>query len=289
MDMEEKTKVKHNKRRSTAIIFEMLVRHATSCLMEDKKDEVSKTLSIIKKFFNKGMVLAEELRAFRTLLNSHVKSSETAQKILNEVCKYSKSLSNQNIDKQKSLLIKDINHNLDFKKVYDYRIPEYRTYATVQVLFNNSRTKGNPLDNIEKLKLEEQIVGRLTQGKIEEKVDMLKVNPGYNNIIHKFAIKRFTEKYQNLLSEDQKSLLTRYAVSMLSESDKSFKSFVLGEVDKIKQKLGNIKDEEIVKDSSLMQRINESKQKLINESFDKIDDEKIIRLMQYMALAGEIK
>lgn len=285
----EKNKISHNKKRNSAILFEMLLRHAVACVMEDKKAEVSKTLAVVKKFFNKGSVLAEELKAFRTLLNSHVKSPETANKILYEVCNFTKTLSSKNIDKQKSLLIKEINHSLDAKRIFSYRIPEYRTYATVQVLFNNARTKGNPLDNVEKYKLEENIVERLTQGKIEEKTEILKINPNHNNLIHRFATKRFTEKYQNLLSEEQKLLLTRYAASLLSENDKSFRPYLFSEIEKIKKTLGSIKNEEILKDSILMQRINEGKQKLISENFDVVNDEKIVKLMQYMALAGEIK
>lgn len=282
-------KTSHNKKRSTGILFEMLLRHSVSCLMEDKKDEVTKTLNIVKKFFAKGTPLSEELRAFCTLLNSHVKTPETAQKILSEVCKFTKTLSAKNIDKQKSLLLKEINHHLDAKTIFGYRIPEYRTYATVQVLFNDSRSKGNPLDNVERFKMEENIIDRLTTGKIEEKVDMLKVNPKYNNLIHKFATKRFTEKYKTSLSEQQKLLLTRYAASLLSESDKSFKTYLLAEVEKIKQGLSNVKDAEIVKDHQLMARIAEGKEKLINESFDVVNDEKIVKLLQFMALAGEVK
>lgn len=285
----EKSKISHNKKRNSAILFEMLLRHSVSSLMEDKKEEVSKTLAVVKKFFSKGTVLSEELKAFRTLLNSHVKSSETATKILSEVCKFTKTLSAKNIDKQKSLLIKEINHNLDARKIFSYRIPEYKTYATVQVLFNEARSKGHPLDTVERYKLEESIVERLTTGKIEEKTDMLKINPNHNNLIHKFATKRFTEKYQSVLSEDQKLLLTRYAASLLSESDKQFKGYVLSEVEKIKQSLSSVKNAEVVVDQGLMNRINESKQKLVNESFEKIDDEKIVKLLQYMALVGEIK
>src|SRR3990167_2256633 len=273
-------KIKHNKRRNSAILFEMLIRHSVSCLTEDKKDEVTKTLNIVRKFFAKGTPLSEELRAFRTLLNSHVKESQTAQKILSEVCKFTKTLSAKNIDKQKSLLLKEINHHLDAKIIFGYRIPEYRTYATVQVLFNSARSKGNPLNNVERYKLEESIVERLTKGKIEENVDMLKINPKYNNLIHKFATKRFTEKYKTSLSEQQKLLLTRYAASLLSESDKSFKTYLLAEVEKIKQGLSNVKDAEIVKDHQLMARIAEGKEKLINENFDVVNDEKIVKLLQ---------
>ena len=282
-------KIKHSKKRNSAILFEALIRHAVTCLMNEQKDEVTKVLNVIKKYFAKGTPLSEELRAFRTLLNSHVKTPETAQKILSEVCKFTKTLSAKNIDKQKSLLLKEINHHLDAKTIFGYRIPEYRTYATVQVLFNDSRSKGNPLDNVERFKMEENIIDRLTTGKIEEKVDMLKVNPKYNNLIHKFATKRFTEKYKTSLSEDQKLLLTRYAASLLSESDKSFKTYLLAEVEKIKQSLSSVRNPEIVKDHQLMNRINEGKEKLISENFDVVNDEKIVKLLQFMALNQEVK
>ena len=138
--------------------------------------------------------------------------------------------------------------------------------------------------------MEESIVDRLTTGKIEENVDMLKVNPKYNNLIHKFATKRFTEKYKTSLSEDQKLLLTRYAASLLSESDKSFKVYLLSEVEKIKESLSSVKNDEIAKDHQLMARIAEGKEKLINESFtDVVNDEKIVKLLQFMALAQEVR
>lgn len=281
---------KHNKKRDTAILFEMLVRHATASLMEDKKDVVAKTMGIIKKFFRKGSPLNEELRAFRILLNSHVKSPETAKKVLSEVCEFTKSLSSKNIDKQKSLLIKEINHNLDAKQLFSYRIPEYRTYATAQILFNDSRSKRTPLENVERIQLEEQIIERLTGGKVTESADFLKVNPKHSQMINKFVTKRFVEKYQKVLSEDQKTLLTRYAINLLSEGgDKQFNLFISEQIEKIKKSLSEIKDGELTKDSELMSKIGEAKQKLSLENFQKVDDEKVVQLLQYMALSGEIK
>lgn len=283
-----KKKIKHQKKRNTGLLYEFLIRYSTNLLFENNKTEANKVFLILKKYFSKGRPLCEELKTFRVLLGSNVKEKQTARKILNEAYMHAEKCNSRQINQEKSSLIRDINCNLDSKKIYNYHIPEYKAYATVQTLLNTK--KNNFLDNVEKLKLEEYLIDHIVSDKkLNEDRDPLKKNTKYNNIVYKFSLKRFNEKYGKVLSGEQKDLLHKYSLYLMTENIEPIKNAIVVQVERLKRQLSEVKDESIKKDSDLMQKIKESKDALSYEDFDKINDEKIVKLLKFQQLAQELE
>ena len=279
-------KMRHNKKRNSALLYEFLIRHISRCLIGDEKETANKAVSLSKKYFSKNKALHEELSLFNAILGTSVKSRQSAQKILNEVSRSAAKMNARKLDVEKSKLIKEINHTFG-DAVYGYKIPNYTVYASIQTLFSDARNK-RKINPVERIKLEDTIVEHLIREKANQVVDKLKTNPDYNNAVYKFVIERFHKKYSDKLSENQKKLLTKYAVYMISENKGVMKSAVEKEINEVKQKLKHIRDKSLLDDSKMMAQITECYKKIVTTDFSVINDKNILEVLKYMKLVEEI-
>lgn len=279
---------RHNKKRNSALLYEFLVRHISKCLMNKNKEGANQALNISKRYFSKGSLLNQELSLFNTVLGTKVRSRHSAQKIISDVCDRASNMNARKLDVEKSRLIKEINHTLKDGSFYDHKIPNYTVYASVHTLLNETRNKKKTLDSIDRIKLEDTVVEHLV-GKEDKVADVLKVNPEYNSAVYKFVIERFHKKYDQSLNEEQKKILTKYAVSMISGNTGVLKSALQKESKNIQEKLSRVKDEKILEDKELMRKLQECKSKFINLDFENITEEKILEVLQFMKLVEEVE
>ena len=63
-------KLKHNKKRNTAFLFESLVREMTKAVINKDMDRKQKVLAIIKEHFQKGSELSKELEIYKSVLDT---------------------------------------------------------------------------------------------------------------------------------------------------------------------------------------------------------------------------
>lgn len=280
--------MRHNKKRNSALLYEFLVRHASRCLIDSRKDEAKKVVDISKKYFSKGAPLFDELSLFNNLLKTRVKSRESAQRVLTSVYNHAERSNARLLDAEKSRLIKEINYTFKDEEFYDYKIPDYTVYASIQTLLNEVRSKKKALTDVEKIKLEDSITEHLVQAEGETKPN-LTVNPNYNNAVYKFVVERFHKKYDGKLSETQKKLLTKYAVYLISENKDSFKKELQKEVDIVKTKLKTVTDPAIRNDKDLSQKLTECYKKFVSSNFESIDDNTVLEILQYMKLVEEVE
>jgi hypothetical protein len=59
-------RLKHNKKRNTAFVYEALIRELTESVVKNNKNKQNKIVSIIKDHFNNSSVLKEELTSLST-------------------------------------------------------------------------------------------------------------------------------------------------------------------------------------------------------------------------------
>ena len=75
-------KMKHNKKRNTAFLYECLVKELTKSVVREQKQRKNKILSILKEFFYKGSPLKQDLEVYRSVLESKKMSKDFAQRFL---------------------------------------------------------------------------------------------------------------------------------------------------------------------------------------------------------------
>ena len=173
----------HNKKRNVGIIYELLLRNISNSLIEGNQDAAQVALNIIEKRFDRSTELYKEFRLFNALAKATVSDSSVAAAILSEAKNASRRCDRQKIDREKSLLIRDINHSLQDSDFYHRRIPEYKVYATIQTLLNDWRLE-DKADLSRVVKFESFVVENLLKEKLSVDIED-HANPDINNLVVK--------------------------------------------------------------------------------------------------------
>ncbi len=281
--------MRHNKKRNAALLYEFLIRHISKNLIASDKSEANRAVALSKKYFSKGSTLHEELQMFKTLLDTHVSSRNSADEIVQKVISSSSTLNARKLDTEKSKLIKEINHTLKSKDFYGYKIPNYSVYASIHGLLSDVRNKKGALSEIDRIKLKDKVAEYIIKEDKNAPVEQFKVNPQYNNAVYKFVIERFNKKYDNKLTESQKKLLTKYAVYTISGNEGVIKSAIQKEVVRIKDKLRSVRDKSLLENKELSDNIKECYKKIVTTDFDVINEENVLKLLQFMRLVDEVE
>ena len=119
-------RLKHNKKRNTAFVYEALVRELTESVVKNNKNKQNKIVSIIKDHFSKGSTLGEELELYKTIYETRDIEKNMAEKIVTEVKQKHNSLNKKSLFVEQSALINKINRTLS-NKVYNNFVPNYKT------------------------------------------------------------------------------------------------------------------------------------------------------------------
>ena len=64
-------KIKHNKKRNTAFLYEVLTKEVAKAIVAKDIEKKKSLLSLMKEFFSKGKVLRQELELYKLLGESH--------------------------------------------------------------------------------------------------------------------------------------------------------------------------------------------------------------------------
>lgn len=226
-------KYKHNKKRNTAFLYEVLVRELTKKIIEKDARGQKALVETIKRFFTKGTVLAEELKLYNFLLKTENLEAKAAEKVIFETRAFHAGLDKKRIFNEQSRLISIVN-KLITKETWDNYVPNYKNMATVSQIFYN------PQDIPSRVLLESTLVENLTKKtQIVEEVVEPKIR---NSTINSF-VKLFNEQYSGLL-EEQKKLLQKYIVSSTNPLD--LKLFLSEEVGRLKSFLReNVNDKDL--------------------------------------------
>ena len=212
--------MKHNKKRNTAFLYEVLVREGTKATLAKDLKRLETVKSLILEFFNNNTYLGAELYLYGCLKKPDVDKS-LADKYLAEVKLRHSSLDKRELFNEQTRLSNKINKSLGHE-VYNNFIPYYKDLATISQLFNDS----TPVK--EKIILEEELTKRFE----DKKQEQLK---SIDNIVYKTFVKKFNDKYSNLLSE-QKELLTKY-ISSFGDDGMELKIYLNEQLGKISERV----------------------------------------------------
>lgn len=276
---------KHNKRRNSLLIYEFLVRTISKSIIDDDKKKSAVALKILKKHYKPGTELYKEFRLMNALAKTTVSSEHTAASILSEAKIAASSFDAQKLDREKSLLIRNINHMLNDENFYDQHVNEYREFATIQTLINEWRSSHKDLHVV--AKFEDHLMKHLVTEKTQLPDSPLSEDTtGSARLLMKVMTKKLNEKYSGILNEQQKSLIKAYAYSTASEDQTS-----------IRMKLQEIKSDlvvlidgyEVTANEYLKNKLQETKSTLLSENLEIVDDSTVTRFMLYSKLRDELE
>lgn len=277
----------HNKKRNTALLYEFLVRAISSSLVEGDKKKSSTALRILRRHFKPGTQLYKEFRLFNSLIKTTVSSEPVATSILSEARFAARAADLATLDKEKSLLIRNINHLLKDDHFYDQPVSEYRLYATIQTLLNEWRRPVGTADIVSIANYEGQLREWLLSEKRKEDRTLIDESPGTTRLLMKVMMKKLNEKYSNVLNDDQREIIKAYAFSTAHDDQTTIKK----KLESIKESLlESIKSysEQKKENKFLVDKMQDVKTKILSESFDVIDDNVVSKFMLYSTLRHEL-
>ena len=268
-------KFKHNKKRNTAFLFEILVRDLTVASLKSNESRKKTIINILKEFFAKNSILDEELKLYKNLTTSTNLKNDFAKKVLQETKKRHENLNKREIFQSQTKLIKEMNKKLG-KDIFSHFVTDYKNLATTyQIFYENASVK-------EQIRLEEHILERIQ--KPVEKIEEQKYKP-ISKLAFKTFYDKFNETYDNSLLKEQKELIKLY-VSSCETDDLEFKVFLNEEVSRLKEKLLNVTE---AQNSSLISNKKKQIIEVLNSfSKKKIDKSTLEKILKIQQLTEEI-
>lgn len=279
-------KLKHSKIKNTSILFEVLTRQITADVLAGKD---TKTVKIIKHFFNENTELGKELQLYRVLAEKTYDSADKATQLLETVIKSRQRLSNSKLRNEKYNLIKQIKENYNVTDFMNARLPNYKILASIYNIFQAETTTDafNPEDVVNsKFTVLENIVVKKKSVKNDNFLKEYKEkDKDLRLLAYQILVDKFNTKYKSL-NESQKDLLKNY-INNISNTN-SLREFVDIEVNKTKKELQ--KHLPLVGDKITKIKLSEAIKQI--ETLKKgqvVTEKQVLNLMRYYELIKEIK
>jgi hypothetical protein len=267
-------KVKHNKKRNTAFLYEALVRELTKSVVSNNSARSKAVKTILKEHFRSGKVLFSELGCFTALTDRSNLDRYTAEKMIFRAKNEYDKLNQQEIFKEQSAVIKKVNTELG-KEVFNNFVPDYKSYATLAQIFGTKM----PVKN--RVIMEQKIVETLTSSE-EEKEEMQPVD----SLVVKSFTERFNKEYTELLPE-QKELLNRFIVSF-NESEADFKLYAGKELKRIKEGVqASLELPDVREDEEMVENTKKVLDQISKFNVANLDEQQILKILKLQKLARE--
>ena len=272
-------KTKHNKKRNTAFLYEVIIREITNAVLQKNEEQKKFLVKVCKSFFSSGKVLKKELDLYRAVHESHEVSSDIAQRILNEAKFQYESLDKKAIFNEQTKLINILN-KISNGTMFNTFVSDYKNLATISQIFNNSVAVK------EKVLLETAIINKMTSSPEDAEKDKLAT---LDSLTYKLFVKKFNEQYSNALFAEQKELLTKYAMSF-ADGGTEFKLYLNEEIERIKTSLKtSLQEKQFAEDRFLKDKTNIVLERVENYKQKSIDNSLIEEVMKIQSLIKEIE
>ena len=268
-------KIRHNKKRNTAFVYEALVREATVAVLKEDVERRDKTISIIKRHFHSKSLLRQDLECYRSLYENQSLDENTSQKVLTESRRQKMMIDPTGLFKQQTELIHDINKELT-PEVFNNFVPNYKALATIDQMFSQKTSPKN------RVILEGEIVkGMSTTTQSVE-------TPAIDNVTFRTFVGKFNDKYESGLLQEQKDLLTRYITSF-SDNGLELKMYLNTEIGRLKTKLAEAVNVDAIKnDEEMLNKTNQIVEKLKSFAKSDINENVLMTVLKTQSLVEEI-
>ena len=278
-------KLKHSKYKNTGLLFEILVRKLTS---ETLSSDKTITVDIIKKYFGKNTELSKELQLYNALLKEHQFKSEAQALDYIRSIKNTHSKLNQSILKrQKYNLVKEISEKFVFENMAKIHISNYKTLASVSMLFEYDETD-NPKQIMEckTAIIHNTLIAERKKEYKDPIIEQFESQPKDVRLItYKLLVDKFNEKY-SILNESQKQLLNKYITNV--NDTVALREYVEKIIPIIKNQLSE--QSKLITDKATKIKVKKLSEMLCTvENMKSIKESHVLSLLRYFDLIKELK
>lgn len=268
-------KFKHNKKRNSAFLYEILIQELTKAVLSKDADQQNQIVSLVKESFSRNTVMYHELKLYRAVTHTKDVNVSTAEKILNEAKLRHSQLDKKSLTAEQNKVARKIRKFLS-NEAFSNFVPSYKDLASVAQIFNNkSSIKAKVL-------LENELVEKMSSGKSEEKMVPM------DNIIFKSFVKRFNEEYGGKLLQEQKTLLNKF-ISSFNDNGVELKVYLNEEVGRLKKELkDSFSREEFQSDDQMLEGANKVLSTLDSYHSAKPNKEMVEEVIKIQGLVKEI-
>jgi len=265
-------KLKHNKKRNTAFVYEILINEMSKASMHSLQERRDTALKILKTYFSKNCLLREELEIYRSFEGLEDVEEPTLEKIILEARGHAASLDKEEVYRQQSKVINLINKTLG-PESWDGFVKDYKKLATVnQTVF----TKSNPKKQVF---VEQKLIKLLI-----EKKQKSEPFPTINKLALKTFLEKFNQQYSETLNENQKSLLGKYVTSY-KDDGLELKAYLYQEIDRLKESLEVFTQE----DAGMSPKLQLVLEKINDYQNRNVDKKLITEVIKIQSLVGELQ
>lgn len=274
----------YSKKCNIGIIYELLLRYISRGVICNDLREIRKAVQIIRNHFHPGTELYRELRLFNTMIKTTTSSDDVAWTIIKESRLLAKSMNSVNLDREKSLLVWNINQQIDDPTFYQQKIPEYQMYVIVQDLLDDWRD--NVRTNIVRMaEHENKIHDWLLQEKIELNLDeMSRIDA--DALVVKIMSEKLNDRYSQKLSTEQKKIIRLYTLMTHRNEQQELVSFLDGIRTKV---LADLDSYLLTENNEILnEKADQVKARIQAISLNEINDETISRFLTISKLKDEL-
>lgn len=269
----------HNKKRNIGIIYDQIINFTCSNILEENNSRAEDALNIIKKHFRNSDQLKKEYKLFKALATTRGVSDQLAYSIINEAKKACNEMfDSEKLEKEKSLLIKDLNYSFGKGKIFEEKVKNYRIYATIQTLLNEWRSNNLNFDlsTEYEIKLHQYLI---SQNNLNESLKSL---PKVDKLTYNIMKEMFDKKYNSILTENQQNLITLFINEDDEQLMKEFKNIKAESISKLNKYFTKCNN------SILLEKKENIFSKITNLSEDLTNRNNIEKYLTIIKLTNEI-
>ncbi len=269
-------KTKYNKKRNTAFVYEALIREGTSAILQKDVQRRDKVVSVIKKHFKPGTILRKDLECYQSLYENQASTKEDCRNIIKEARLQKSYLNPEVLFKEQTSLIHSINKEIE-ASVFDNFVPNYKSLANIYQMFSFASAPK------EKVLLEKLVVENMLVDDSAVDVEVAEID----NVVIESFVKKFNEKYDRELLEEQKTLLNLYIKSFVDNS-LEFKIYLNEEIARLKTGIIEAKNQkEFTNDPEMLEKAAQVLNKLESFKETEINERLILSVLKIQSLHKE--
>jgi hypothetical protein len=265
---------RHNKKRNTAFLYEVIVREMTRSIMARDSQRVGTIKVILKEHFSPTTAMGAELACYDALLNTSGLDKYTAEKMIHQSRAAYGKINQEQLFREQSVAISAINKGVG-PEVYQTFVPNYRAYATVSQIF------GAKTPVKARILLEQKVLEQITSP-LDGREEM---SPLDGLVVSKFT-ERFNSEYKDLLPEQQ-TLLEKYILSF-NDHGADFRFYLSEELKRVyTQVKASLNLQEVSDDTQMVASTNKILQSLSGMNVSSFTNKDMLRVLKVQQLVRE--